>query len=180
MSISSPRFFSLTSSTLSLRICRVFSPWKVSSSNADLSRWMLFILESGWLFHVSKDSLELIHMHKRSWTHGIASLQAEPCLSALVKGDEMTSKCIWSLFRSRGEQPLMILSQMNLLTNAGPFWLTHVPDELSVPAAYSDVMPEYYRWKLKQSQPTQPLKPLIFLRFDFYSLFHQPKFEKAM
>lgn len=90
-----------------------------------------------------KDSLELIHMHTLSWTHGVASLHAELCLSALVKGMRWHLNAYEVFLRSRGEQPLMVLSQMNLLTNAGPFWLTHVPDEPSVNAAYLDVMPEY-------------------------------------
>lgn len=52
-------------------------------------------------------------------------------------------------------------------TNTEPFLIdASVLDVLSVPPEHSEVMPEYDKWKLKQCQPTQRLKPFNFLGFD--------------
>lgn len=87
-----------------------FPTLKSSNGNADMSRSMLFIVESRWIFHVSKDRLELRHTHRLSWTHGIASLQSALCLSAVVKGMRRHLHGCEVFSGSRGEQPLMILS----------------------------------------------------------------------
>lgn len=57
-----------------------------------------------------KDRLKLTHTHQLSWTNGIASLQAELCLSAVVKGMRLHLNVYEVFLGSRGEQPLMILS----------------------------------------------------------------------
>lgn len=59
---------------------------------------------------VKKDRLKLMHTHKLSWTNGMASLQAELCLSAVVKGMRLHLNGYEVFLGSRGEQPLMILS----------------------------------------------------------------------
>lgn len=78
------------------------------------------LMESRWMFNVSKDR----NMHRLSWTHGIASLQSEPCLSAIVKVMRLHLNGHEVFLRTKGEQPLMILSRF---CPSRTFWQLHGP-----------------------------------------------------
>lgn len=82
------------------------SPWMTQTA---MRTWggQCSLLESRWMFNVSKDR----QVHKLSWTHGIASLQSELCLSAIVKVMRLHLNGYEVFLRAKGESPLMILSR---------------------------------------------------------------------
>lgn len=87
-----------------------FPPWKLQTARPTWTGRCSSLQNQNEYSMCQKDRLKLMHTHKLSWINGIASLQAELCLSAVVKGMRLHLNGYEVFLGSRGEQPLMILS----------------------------------------------------------------------
>lgn len=116
-------FLSISSSVFHFQFlyCQSLHPssWMIQTA---MRTWVgqCSLLESRWMFNVLKDR----HMHRLSWTHGIASLQSEPCVCAIVKVMRLHLNGHEVFLRTKGEQPLMILSRF---CPRRTFWQPHGP-----------------------------------------------------